>query len=66
MVRLVFIEMASSKVWAPTFIMLKIEAPVVEFVSMATFKVSMLVTSVVPEVMPEEEKATCIEESDLD
>ena len=46
--------------------MLKIEAPVVEFVSMATFKVSMLVTSVVPEVMPEEEKATCIEESDLD
>ena len=66
MVRLIFIEMASSKVWAPTSIMLKIEAPVVEFVSMATFKVSMLVTLVLPEVMLEEEKATCIKESDLD
>ena len=66
MAHLAFAEMASSKVWAPAFTMLKIEVPLVEFVSMATFKVSMLVTLVVLEVMPEEEKATCIKESDLD
>ena len=57
---------ADFEFWAPAFTMLKLETPMVEFVSMATFKVSMLVTLVVLEVMPEEEKATCIKESDLD
>ena len=65
-VSLASVKEADFEFWAPTFTMLKLETPMVEFVSMATFKVSMLVTMVVAEVMPEEEKATCIKESDLD
>ena len=64
MAHLAFAEMASSKVWAPAFTMLKIEVPLVEFVSMVTLKVSMMVTEEM--VIVEKEKATCIEESDLD
>ena len=61
MAHLAFVQKASSEFWAPTFTMLKLELPMVKFASMATFKVSMLVTLVVPE----EEKATCTEESNL-